>query len=164
MRDLSENILRLICVMLMQVLLINNLRFMGVCSPCLYILFLIALPANLPRAVETLIGFLTGFLMDLFCNTLGAHMIACTAISYLRPLMLQRLIQQKERLIGCLHLEALGWATYSKLLVTLVLVHHTLLFSMEAFSLSMMGIVLLQILFSSVVTIALILGWEAVHL
>lgn len=164
MREVSENILRLVCVLLLQVLLINNLQFMGVCNPCIYLLFLIALPTNLPQPIETLIGFSLGLVMDLFCNTLGAHMMACSAFSFLRPLILQQLVQQKERLIGSLHIDALGWSTYIKLLVTLVLTHHTILFAMEAFSFSLIGIVLLQVIVSSLITIALILGWEAIHL
>ena len=155
-----ENILRFLVLLLLQVLLINNLQMLGLCTPCLYVLFLIALPPTLPRWVELLIGFFAGFLLDIFCNTIGVQTAACTMVAYLRPLLIKNMIQDNERLTDTPSSKSLGFITYLKLVVILVLVHHTAMFSLIAFSFHNWWITLIQIILSSIVTISLILGLD----
>lgn len=158
-----ENIFRFIVLLCLQVLLINNLHFMGVVHPCVYILFLLALPATINRLWLMVIGFLTGLLMDVCCNSLGVHTIACTALCFARPYFLGWLVQEDERLVGTISVMSLGWETYAKYLVLLTLLHHILVFSCAAFTLHAVWLTILQILSSSVLTIALILGWQLVR-
>lgn len=147
-------------LLLLQLLLINNLHFMGVCNPCLYILFLIALPAQLPRWAEMLIGAATGMLMDLACNSPGAHMAACVALSYCRPAILHRLVPDDDRLIGTLSTRILDKPAYARLVIGLTLLHHAILFVLMNFTFHAFWLTLLQILVSALVTILLILGRE----
>ena len=156
----KENILRYLLLFVLQVLLFNNLQFMGVFSPCLYVLFLIALPPTLPRWVELLIGFFAGLILDIFCNTLGVQTAACTLVAYLRPLMFKNMIQDNDRLNATPSGVSLGRAVYIRLVVILVLVHHTVMFSLLAFSFHNWWLTLLQIFCSSLLTIAMILGLD----
>lgn len=151
---------RLIVLLLLQLLLINNLHFMGVCNPCIYILFLIALPAQLPRWAELLIGALTGMLMDVACNSPGAHMAACVALSYCRPSMLHKLVPDDDRLIGTVSSRCIDLPAYVRLVITLTLLHHAVLFLLLNFTFHAFWLTLLQILVSSLVTVLLILGKE----
>ena len=147
-------------LLLLQLLLINNLHFLGVCSPCIYILFLIALPAELPNWAELLIGAFVGMLMDIACNSPGVHMAACVALSFYRPRMLHKLIPDDDRLIGTLCTRIVDWPAYIRLTVTLTLLHHTILFLFLNFTFHALWLTVLQILVSSLVTILLILGRE----
>lgn len=153
-----ENIVRYTVLFLLQVLLVNNLQIMGICNPCIYVLCLLALPITLPRWVELLIGFLTGLLMDIFCNSLGAHTFACTLTAYIRPLLLRNMVQDNERMTGSPCGESIGRDTYIRYIIVMVLIHHTALFSLLAFSWHNWWLTLLQIVFSWVVTTGFILG------
>ncbi len=163
MNLIVENIIRFFACFVLQVLLLNNLQFWGLCSPAVYILFLIALPVSLPRWAEMLIGFATGLLMDLFCNTFGIHAAACILLSYLRPLLIKAFVADNERLLGTLTMASVGFVTYLRIVATLVVIHHTVLFALEAFSFHNWWITFAQIVISSAVTIGLILGVEAIR-
>lgn len=153
-----ENIIRFVVLFLLQVLLFNNLQFFGLCSPCVFIFFLISLPPTLPRWVELLIGFTAGLLLDIFYNTLGVQTASCTLIAYLRPLLIKRLIQDNDRLIDTPSNINFGRLVYIQLVVVLVVIYHLVMFSLIAFSFNNWWLTLLQTIVSSVFTIAIILG------
>jgi len=157
---LFENIGRLIVVLLLQLLLINNLHFMGICNPCLYILFLIALPAEIPNWAEQIIGAVVGLIMDIATNSPGVHMAACIALCYARPKLLHNIIPDDDRLIGTISTRIIDVPAYIRLVLTLTLIHHTILFLFLNFTFHSLWLTILQILASSLVTIALILGRE----
>lgn len=156
-----NNILRFIFLVLLQLLLINNLHLFNLCYPCIYVLFLISLPQTLPRWAELIIGFLTGLIIDIACNSLGVHCAACTAISYIRPLLLQKLRLEKKQILSEPSSKTLGFITYLKLVAFLVILHHTLIFTLSAFTWNNWWITLLQILISSLVSIVLIIGYDS---
>ena len=147
-------------VLLLQLLLINNLHFLGVCSPCLYILFLIALPTELPRWAELLIGAFTGMLMDIACNSPGVHMAACVALSYCRPRLLHKIIPDDDRLIGTLSTSIVDLPAFIRIVLPLTLLHHTIAFLFLNFTFHAFWLTLIQILVSSLMTILLIVGRE----
>lgn len=156
----TENIVRFVLLLLLQVLLFNNLQLFGLCCPCVYVLFLIALPAGLPRWAELLIGFTAGLILDVFCNTLGVQMSACTLVAYLRPILIKNMIQDNDRIIGTPTGASLGVSVYLKLAAVLVFVHHSVMFSLIAFSLHNWWLTLIQILFSSMLTMLIIFGYD----
>ncbi len=161
MNLITQNIIRYVVLFLLQILLINNLQFFGLCNPAIYVLCLIALPVSLPRWVELLIGFTTGFIMDIFCNTMGIHTAACTLVAYLRPMLLKSLVDDNDRLIGTPTSATMGFATYLKFITLVVIAHHVVVFSLEAFSFHNWWLTLLQIIISSAVSIALFIGLDA---
>lgn len=158
-----ENIIRLIIVTLLQLLLVNNLHFLGVVNPCIYILFFLALPAETPRLWQLIIGFAVGLLIDIFCNSLGVHTAACVALCYIRPKLISSLVQEDERLVGTIDAETLGWSAYTKYLIILTLLHHSLVFLLSAFTFHTFWLTLIQIVVSSLMTIGLLFFWELVR-
>ncbi len=163
MNLIRENIIRYIVLFLLQILLINNLQFWGLCSPALYVLCLFALPVTIPRWVELLIGFFTGLTMDIFCNTLGIHAAACALVAFVRPILIQKLVADNDRLMGTPTSASIGMLTYVKYIVILVSIHHTTIFCLEAFSFHNWWITLLQIIVSSAVSIGIIVGYDAMR-
>jgi len=160
MNQWIENILRFVVLLLLQVLLFNNLQFFGLCTPCVYVLFLIALPPTLPRWVELLIGFAAGFILDIFCNTLGVQTAACTMVAYVRPLLIKNMIQDNERLTDTPSGTSFGRFTYIRIVAILVVLHHTAMFSLLAFSFHNWWMTLIQIVVSSLFTVLVILGLD----
>lgn len=154
---------RLALLMALQVLLFNRLQIAGLCFPMVYILFLLNLPTRLPRWGEMLIGFAVGLLMDIWFNSLGVHIAACTAIAFLRPLLLSNLVQEMERVNGEVRSLSIGRIEYVKYVVILTLIHHFIVFSLEAWSLQNWWIILLQIICSSIMTLIVILGYDLVR-
>ena len=86
----------LILVFLLQVLLFNHLQIGSWGFPMIYILFLLNLPVRIPRWAEMLIGVGIGLLMDVWYSSLGVHMAACVAITFLRPIFLNNMVQNIE--------------------------------------------------------------------
>lgn len=155
-----DNILRFIVLLLLQLLLINNLHFLGLCHPCFYILFLILLPQTMPRWVELLIGFATGLIMDIACNSLGVHSSACTMLAFVRPIFLNKLSLDKKQVLSEPSIQSLGFMVYLKMVLFLVFLHHTIVFSLSAFTWNNWWITLLQICVSSIVTTGLIILYD----
>ena len=147
-------------LLLLQLLLINNLHFMGICNPCIYILFLIALPAKLPHWAEQLIAFATGALMDLASNTPGVHAAACVAIGFARPKLLHNIVPDDDRLIGTVSTRILDWPAYFRLVLAMTLIHHTILFVLLNFTFHALWLTILQIIISTAMTMLLIFGRE----
>lgn len=154
------NILRFILVLGIQVVLINNLHFLGICTPYIYIVVLMLLPVRIPRWVEMLIGAFVGLVIDINCNSLGTHMAACILISYIRPFFIKSNVSDSERISESPDSMSIGWPNYIKMVCTLTIIHHTTLFFLAAFSLHHFWITILQIVVSSIVTIGIILGAE----
>ena len=155
-----RQIVRLVVVVLLQVLLFDHLQIAGWGLPMVYVLFLMNLPVQVPRWAEMLIGAMVGLVFDVWHSSLGVNMAACVAFCYLRPILLGNLIQDLERVKGEACSVSIGRIEYVKSLSILTVVHHLLVFSLEAWSWHNWWIVLLQTLISSVLTILIIMGYD----
>ncbi|OIP84787.1 MAG: rod shape-determining protein MreD [Porphyromonadaceae bacterium CG2_30_38_12] len=163
MLSILQNILLFIVLVLSQVLVLNNIQFLGFINPYIYILFILSLPAKLPRWFVLVLGFCLGFVIDIFSNTLGIHIFATVLVAYLRSFVIQLFtsIDEGNNPIPSFH--SFGVGAYIKYVVALVVLHHTALFFIEAFSFSHLGLIPLKILMSSSITILLILGLKSMH-
>ena len=150
-------------LLFLQVFLLDNLHWLGLVHPFIYIWALLLLPVELPRWVQMLIGVAIGALMDLFTHAPGIHMAGCVMIAYLRPLMLARYVQDLERMKGAVTIQAVGPGNYMRLLAELIIIHHTMVFMLEAFTFHHLGYTILQILLSGVFSFAFILMFEYVR-
>lgn len=157
-----RHILSLVIVLLLQMLVFNNLHFLGICHPYIYILFLIALPIRIPQWIELLIGFGVGLIMDMFCGSPGVHTAACSFLAYLRPIFIRRTIQDAERISMTIDGLSIGFNEYVKLVVLYTILHHTLVFLIEAWSLAHFWLLLAKIIVSSLFTIALLLFYDRI--
>lgn len=151
---------RFVLLLLLQVLLINNLQFLGVCHPYIYILCLLMMPITLPRWADMLIGAFVGLVVDIFCNSLGVHIAACVLLMYVRPYLIDAYVSDRERLIGDIDTQSIGVPDFIKYIVILVLLHHTMVFFLTAWSFSHFWFTLLEIVVSSAVSIVLIIGYD----
>lgn len=164
MNRIVENILRFLIVVLLQVLVLNNIQFIPLCTPYIYVFFLLCLPVEIPRWADILIGFATGLIMDCFCNTVGIHAFACTAVCYLRQLSIRWFVDNVDRLQGTPSaFSFLNFAAYIKYVVLLVLVHHGSVILLDAFTFHHLWWTMLQIIVSSAITIVIIVTYDIIR-
>lgn len=153
-------IIQAVVVLLLQVLLFDHLQIAGWGFPMVYVLVLMNLPVQVPRWAEMLIGAIVGLLLDIWNSSMGVHMAACIAFSFLRPILLRNVVQDLERVSGEVTSISLGRMEYVKCLVFLTLVHHLMVFVLEAWSWQHWWIVLIQTALSSMMTILCIVGYD----
>ena len=158
----SRQIVRAIIIVLLQVLLFNHLQIAGWGFPMVYVLILMNLPANTPRWAEMLIGAVLGLIFDVFNTSLGVNMAACVAFTFIRPIILAHLVQDLERVKGEVYIRSIGTIEYIRTLVFLTVLHHLMVFSLEAWSLHNWWMVIIQTLLSSLMTLTIIIGYNIV--
>ena len=161
--DWIKQIGRYIVVMLLQVLLLDQLQLWGACHPYVYILCLLMMPITLPHSLSMVIGAAVGLVMDIFCNSLGVHTAACILLMFIRPYLIGVIVNDKDRLNEQISLRAIGMEALIKYVVILVLIHHLTVFLLAAWSWAHIGFVLLETLVSSLITISLIIAYNALR-
>lgn len=161
--DWTKQIGRYIVVMILQVLLFDQLQLLGVCHPYIYILCLLMMPITLSHSADMIIGAVVGLIMDIFCNSLGVHTAACIFIMFIRPYLIGAIVNDKDRLNEQISLRALGMEALLRYVVILVVVHHLMVFLLAAWSWAHIGFVLAETIVSSLVTISVIIGYNALR-
>ncbi|MDX9750065.1 MAG: hypothetical protein RBT71_03180 [Flavobacteriales bacterium] len=154
---IASNVLRALALVLVQVMVLDHVDLLnGYAVPYLYVLFLLMLPFELPAWAMLIIAAATGFTVDLFGNTPGMHMSACTVMAFARVHLLRVMAPREGYEFGARPVIAdmgLTWtATHA---AVLVLVHHLWLFTVELFRWDRMGEVLLRTLLSALFTLVL---------
>jgi rod shape-determining protein MreD len=147
--------------MILQVLLFDQLQLLGVCHPYIYILCLLMMPITLPHSADMFIGAAAGLIMDVFCNSMGVHTAACILIMFVRPYLIGALVNDKDRLNEQISLRALGMEALLRYVVIMVVIHHLTVFLLAAWSWAHIGFVLIETIVSSIITISIIIGYNA---
>ena len=151
---------RWLLIVALQMLLFDHMHIAVWGFPMVYVLFQLNLSPRLPRWAELLIGAGFGLVMDIWYSSLGIHMAACVAIAFVRPLLLGNMVQDVERIKENMCGATIGVAEYLKIAVILVIMHHFIVFALEAWNMSQWWVVLLQTLISSVMTLVVVIGYD----
>ena len=86
MKMVLQNIVSFVVLVLVQVLVLNNIHFMGYINPYVYVLFILLLPVRFSRLFTLILAFALGLIIDAFSNTYGIHAFSTVLIAFLRPL------------------------------------------------------------------------------
>jgi len=148
--------LRFVVLTLVQVLILNNVNFLGYINPYLYILFIILYPVKNNRTLFIFLSFLLGLGIDLFSDSGGVHAAASVFIAYIRPPVLKFSFGMiyEHQTIKFAQTELGNRLIYFTILTT---IHHLVMFSMEIFNFNDIILILQKTLFSSIFTILLCL-------
>ena len=152
-------IIRFVFLITLQVLVLNNIFFMGYINPYIYILFILLLPFDTPRWLNLILAFCLGISVDAFQNTMGLHAFSCVLIAYCRRHILHFLLPQlKNKKQSNLEFSLQEFGLQRALIYTgsLVFIHHFSLFILESFQLEIIR-VLLRTFLSSIVSITLLI-------
>ena len=151
--------IRFVFLITLQVLVLNNILFMGYINPYIYILFLLLIPFDTPRWLILILAFCLGMSVDAFQNTMGLHAFSCVLIAYCRRHILHFLLPQlknKKQINLEFSLQEFGLQRALIYTGSLVFIHHFSLFILESFQLDLIR-VLLRTFLSSIVSITLLI-------
>lgn len=159
----TANLFRLavifVAVMTLQVVVFDNMDFLGLCNPFIYIIFIMRVPLGCPNILLMLMAAVAGLVVDLASNTPGMHMMACVLIARLRPFLL-RLISfrnapyKEGEMPDARTYGTLWFLRYTLLMVS---VHHVTLFLVEQFDSFFLWPTLARIALSIVASTAIIM-------
>jgi len=148
--EITNNTLRFIALILLQVLLLNNIQFSGYINPFLYVMFIMMLPIETPVWLVIILGFVCGITMDFFSDSAGLHAAATTAMAYTRSHILKLFAPRDGYEIGMKPtLYSLGSTWFAYYSVLLVLIHHSILFTLEIFRFNEIGFIIGKTIVSS---------------
>lgn len=159
MSNLVKNIIRFCLFILIQVFVLNNVPPLHhLVTPYLYYLFILWLPFKMGRKNVMILAFLLGFALDCFTKTYGLHAAPCVLIAYLRPFLINLLISQEgvESNYNEPSTKSMGFIPYFTYIAILTLVHHSLLFFLQALQMGGYLYFLIKMLLSSAVSLLLI--------
>ena len=155
MNSLNFNsIVRFVVLILAQVLIFNNINFLGYINPYPYILFILLFPVNNNRLLFIFMSFMLGLFVDIFSDSGGVNAAACVTIAFIRPAVLKfafGMIYEHQN-IKFNNTEFGNRLIYFSILT---LIHHFIMFSLEIFNISNIILILEKTLFSSIFTIIL---------
>lgn len=146
---LIRNILRFVGLLLLQILVFDNIRLGNYIHPCVYVLFVMLLPFDMPKWQLVITGFLLGMVVDIFSGTPGLNAAATVFMAFMRPFIIgitTRKSDIEEKTEPSVAEMGLKWFVVYAIL--LLILHNLFLFWLEAFSIKLLGMVLLEVLLS----------------
>lgn len=149
------NIFRFVFLILLQVLLLNNINFIGYVNPYLYVLFLVLYPFNGNQTLFLFLSFLLGLGVDLFEDSGGINAAACLLAAYIRPVIL-RFSFGVSYDYQTIKFSSTPLGSRVSYVAILVFSHHFVLFLLEYFNFAHLLLLLKKTLFSGIFTLILI--------
>jgi len=149
---LFTNIFRFVLLLAVQIIIFNNMNFLGYISPYPYILFILLYPVNSNKSGLLIASFFLGLIMDLFSNSGGIHTTACIVLAYYRPYLFRFSFGLSYEYQTVKLNDVVTPERFSFILLS-VFIHHLVLFSLEAFKISFLFDILIRTLLSTVFTI-----------
>lgn len=149
-----------VLLILLQVLLLNRISLFGIATPVLYIYFLLKLPRGKNLFYVIISGFLMGLIIDIFLNTLGMNAAATTIVAAFRKPVMNLFFEKEEynEFVPGIYTAA---GPFVRFTILMVLLHLTLLFFIESFTLFNLMNTLLRIASSSFISILLIIALDS---
>jgi hypothetical protein len=144
-----------------QVMLLKNLVLFDVSFCFLYVAFILLLPVETNMLVLMAIGFLLGFMVDVFYDSLGLHASVMVLIGYLRNYWLASITPQGGYDAGTgptLAVNGLQW--FIVYTMPLLFLHHFVLFFTEAWGFSIFWYTMQKVITSLLFTMTAIILFQ----
>jgi rod shape-determining protein MreD len=151
---LLVNISRFVLLLAIQIIIFNNMNFLGYISPFPYILFIILYPVNGNKSGLIASSFLLGITLDLFSNSGGIHATACLVLAYLRPSLFKFAFGLSYEYQTIKLNDVITPQRFTFIFLS-VIIHHFTLFILEAFQLSYILDTLITTILSTAFTVIL---------
>lgn len=156
-------VLLFIALLLIQVLICNNILLFGVAVPFIYIYFILCQPLNINQGFLLTLGFLMGFLVDLFCDTMGLNCLSCLILSATRRPVFYAYMPKEDKYLNIVPgITSMGWDNYIKYAMTMSGIFCILIFGIELFSFASFWRILLMATSSALFTLLLLLATDAI--
>ncbi len=148
---------RFTVLVLLQVLIVKNINLGRYFIFFPYVLFILLLPFNTPKPLTLILAFILGLCIDMFYDTQGMHAAACITMAFARSFVLELFAPREgydEQLKPTIAYMGVGW--FSSYALILILVHHLILFYIEAFTFTEFFRTMLRVLGSTLATFGFI--------
>jgi len=151
------NIIRFLVLVLIQVAVLKNMGYYNLAVAFPYILIILLLPIGISNLSLFTLAFLTGLTIDAFYDSIGIHAASCVALAYFRIFFHKITIELDEQAsFNTPSWGIMGFKWFVTYISLSILIHHIVLFFVEAFSFHNFIQTLLSIALSSVFTLVLI--------
>ena len=163
MARLVNRLVMFVVLLVVQVLVLNHVWLLNVATPLLYVYFAITFPRNTEKGEVLGWCFLLGLLIDIFSNTPGLAAGTLTLIGMTQTYLVELFVPRDS--VENLEVSAatLGWGKFSMLSGILTLIYCLLFFILEAFNFFDWQLWILRAVFSTVLTLLLMLAIESVR-
>ncbi len=140
-----------------QAIVFNHAILFNVAVPLVFLYLIITLPVTVGTNLSTFLGFLTGFMLDIFCDTPGVNALCCTVLAFARKPVFHLYVSMDDDLAGrSPSSHAMGHAAYMKYMLTMVLIYAAMVFTVEAFQFFSFRLLVLRIAASTAYTFILL--------
>lgn len=160
------NIVRFVIITLLQVLVLKGINLNSGTFHffhfIIYPIVILLLPIDIQRVYALLIAFCLGFTIDMFYDSPGLHAAAITCVAYARPFVLKWLEPRggyTSTVPGLGNFE-FGWVV--SYLSIMFFLFFTVYFSLEAFSFVFFAKTILNIFFSFIVSMAIVILYQII--
>ncbi len=117
----------------LQALLLNNFILYDTAFCFLYVAFLLLLPMETGYLLIMMLGFVTGFSIDIITDTGGIHASACVLLAWLRNYWIGFLTPQGGYDLGAsISVKNMGLQWFTVYAFPLLFLHHIIVFFVEA--------------------------------
>lgn len=132
--NLIKNSIRFVLLVLLQVLIVQNIRLGSYIILLPYVLFILLLPFETPKLVVLVASFFIGLTIDMFYDTAGMHAAACTMIGFSRYYVLKLLSPREGYDPGLIPtVDSMGFIWFVTYAGSMIFIHHLFFFYLEIF-------------------------------
>jgi hypothetical protein len=137
--------------LLTQVFILRDVALANVAFCFIYLWMILKAPIHTPLLYLILLGFFTGWIVDIFYNTHGIHSLATVFIAFLRPTFFKVLTPvngyDERSSVSLSEMKALWFFPY---IFLMLLTHHLILFLVESADATLIMYSLLRALASAI--------------
>jgi len=156
-REIINTILLFIGLILLQVIILNNINFLGYINPMLYVLFVFFYPIKKLDFTFLFLSFLLGLSIDFFLNSGGVNAAATLFMAYIRMPVIKGVLRRSELDYSSLIFRKLKFSKSVSILSILILIHHFIVFQLEYFRLDSFFTIILKTILTGIFTLVLVL-------
>jgi len=156
-RETINIALLFIGLILLQIVVLDNINFLGYINPFLYILFIFLYPIKKIDSTLIFLSFFLGLSIDFFLNSGGINAAATLFIAFIRIPVLKSVLGKRDIDYTMSSLKKLPFAKMYTYIVILTFIHHFIVFGLEYFKTSHFEIIFIKTFLTGIFTVILVM-------
>lgn len=153
-RSILTDFLIVIVLVLLQIVLFNNMKIMGIYTPVFFPVFVLFYPFYRNAYVFVGFSFLLGLAIDAFMGSWGNNAFATCFIAYFRILIFKNTSQNSNNSYS---LQAMQWSQFVAFIFSSLFVHQFIVQYLEFFKFSRFWDILWHICITSIVSFVFVI-------
>ena len=152
----------MILILLVQIIICNNIHVFGYAPPVLLAYLTMKFHRGSSRESLIVFGFVIGLIFDIFSNTIGKGMAACTFLGMMHPYLLGLFSPTESVEMFVPSFKSMGFDRYFYYVVATMLLFHFVFYLLEDFSSNHPKIVLTGTFVSSLLAVLFAIVADAI--